>query len=145
MNRTILMGRLTKDPEVTTTQSGIKKAVFTVATDGYGKDADSDFHRVTAWRTSAEFMEKYFKKGMSILVEGSNRSGSYEKDGNTVYTYEVIADRVSFTPKNDGAGASSSQSGEQSYSHQAKSMGEPVGQEKQQPTAPANTPWEMDL
>lgn len=101
MNKTILMGRLVRDPEMTALSSGVNKTVFTVATDGFKNketgESKSDFHRITAWRQTAEFVNKYFNKGDMILVEGKLTSGEYEKDGTKVYTYEVTADNVSFT------------------------------------------------
>ena len=99
MNNVILMGRLTKDPELKTTNSGLPVCRFTVAVDRYSKDGEdkTDFISCVAWRGTAEFVDKYFSKGQRILLAGSIQTGSYtDKDGRTVYTTDVLADKVEF-------------------------------------------------
>ena len=100
INRVILMGRLTADPELRQTPSGIASCKFTVAVDRGFKSKDgekqTDFIRVTAWRASAEFVSKYFSKGKMIIVEGSLCNNDYEKDGVKHYSMDVQADKVSF-------------------------------------------------
>lgn len=103
MNKVIITGRLTSDPEFRQTQSGISSATFTVAVDRpYQKDKEkqADFIRCMAWRGTAEFVNKYFFKGDPIEVIGSLRTGSY-KDKNhsdvTHYTTDVMVSEVSFT------------------------------------------------
>lgn len=107
MNRVELIGRLTRDPVVRYT-SGEQMAVasFTLAVDRPGKDKNgnkqADFPRVTAFGKTAETIEKYVKKGTAIAVEGRIQTGSYDdKNGNKVYTTDVIADRVEFLPANE--------------------------------------------
>jgi single-strand DNA-binding protein len=109
MNIVVLVGNLARDPEKSYTQSGMAITRFTIAvnrnrkTDG-GDDAD--FIRVTAFDKQAEFVERYFKKGRKIGIEGRIQTGSYEKDGKKVYTTDVIANRVEFVDKkpDDGGG-----------------------------------------
>lgn len=103
MNKVMITGRLTSDPEFRQTQSGISSATFTVAVDRpYQKDKEkqADFIRCIAWRNTSEFVNKYFSKGDPIEVIGSLRTGSY-KDKNhsdvTHYTTDVIVSEVSFT------------------------------------------------
>lgn len=100
LNSAIIMGRLTADPELKQTPSGVSVTKFTVAVDrAYvksGEERQTDFINVVAWRGSADFVSKYFKKGSMIAVQGSIQTGSYEKDGVKHYTFEIIADRVSF-------------------------------------------------
>lgn len=99
MNKTLLKGRLTKDPEIRYTNEGSTIATINIATDRWNskeKKNDADFHRCTAFGKTAETIEKYFHKGSEILIEGSNKSGSYEKDGSKVYTYDVWVERVEF-------------------------------------------------
>lgn len=101
-NRAILLGRFTKDPELTTTTNGISVAKFTLAVDRKfkkeGEDRQADFISCVAWRQSAEFICKYFHKGDPILVEGSIQTRNYEnKEGQKVYVTEVIVDSCSFT------------------------------------------------
>lgn len=102
MNSVVLIGRLTKDPELRYT-SGTQMAVatFTLAIDrGKDKNGESkgaDFPRVMVFGKSAENCEKFLKKGRLVGIQGRIRTGSYENDyGNKVYTTDVIADRVEF-------------------------------------------------
>ena len=99
LNCSIIMGRLTADPELKQTPSGVSVTKFTVAVDRryqQGEDKIADFINVTAWRSTAEFVTKYFKKGSMIAVQGSIQTGSYEKDGIKRSTFEIVADNVSF-------------------------------------------------
>ena len=98
INRAVLVGRLTKDPDVRKTQSGLSMATFTVACDRMKKkdeqESQADFIRCIAWRQSAEYMERYAKRGMIVGVDGRIQTGSYEKNGTTVYTTDVVCDNV---------------------------------------------------
>lgn len=102
MNKVILLGRLTRDPEIRYSAGAESKAVakFTLAVDRrYKKDGDeqADFIGCTAFGKSAEFIEKYFRKGQKILVEGHWQTGSYtDKNGNKVYTNDCIIEQVDF-------------------------------------------------
>ncbi len=107
-NKVILIGRLTADPELKTTTSGISVTSFTVAVDRrFAKETDevkADFINVVCWRKSAEFVARYFGKGKPILVEGQLQTRSYTaNDGSKRYVTEVVADNVSFV---ESAGAS---------------------------------------
>ena len=101
MNLAIFTGRLTADPELKTTAAGgVSVCRFTLAVDrAYAKDGEkvTDFINCVAWRYNAEFLAKYFKKGQMALVRGEMQNRSYEdKEGNTRYITELIADRVEF-------------------------------------------------
>ena len=99
MNSVSLMGRLTADPELKTTQSGLSFCRFTVAADRYSKDDEdkTDFISCVAWRSTAEFICNYFLKGNKIALIGSIKTGSYtDKDGRKVYTTDVNTDKVFF-------------------------------------------------
>ena len=114
LNCAVIMGRLTADPELRQTPSGVSVVRFTVAVDrGYvkqGEERQTDFINVVAWRGSADFVAKYFKKGSMIAVQGSIQTGSYEKDGVKRNTFEIVADNVSFCgEKSDGQNNNSSQ------------------------------------
>lgn len=107
MNKVILCGRLTKDPDVRYSQAdnSIAIARYNLAVDRY-KDG-TDFPNCVALGKNGEFAEKYLKKGMKILVEGRIQTGSYKnKDGQTIYTTDVIVDRHEFVEKksNESAG-----------------------------------------
>lgn len=101
MNNVILMGRLTADPELRQTQSGIASCRFSVAVNRKFKDKQSgeytaDFINCQAWRQTAEFISKYFRKGDMIAVEGSMQNNNYENNGVKQYTYIVVAENVEF-------------------------------------------------
>lgn len=109
LNKVILGGRLTASPELKTTPGGVFVTQFTVAvTRKYGeegKERQSDFIRVTAWRQLAEFVCKYFGKGSSICVVGSIQTRTYtDKQGQKQYSTEVVADECNFV---DSKGESS--------------------------------------
>ena len=104
LNRAILMGRLTKDPEFKQTPNNVSVATFSLAVDrNYQADKDNkktDFINLVAWRHTAEFVNKYFKKGQLVAVEGSIQSRSYQgKDGNNRTAFEVVSDQVYFAEK----------------------------------------------
>ena len=99
MNKVILTGRITKDPEVRYTQTGVSVVSFTLAVNRQYRDANgnnqADFINCTAWRTTADFITRYIKKGYMLLVEGSIQSRSYQgQDGQTRYVTEVVCDNV---------------------------------------------------
>lgn len=99
MNKVILSGRLCADPELRHTQNDTAVCSYRLAVEReYKKESqpEADFISCTAWRNSAEFAAKYLRKGMKILIEGSIQSGSYEKDGQTIYTTDVIVNRHEF-------------------------------------------------
>ena len=104
MNKVILMGRLTADPELRQTQSGIASCRFTIACDRKYADKNTgerqaDFINCTAWKQTAEFVSRYFIKGKMIAIEGSIRTGSY-KDKKysdvTHYTSDIYVDNAEF-------------------------------------------------
>lgn len=102
MNIAVIMGRLTANPELRTTQSGISVTSFTVAVDRnyqrQGQEREADFINVVAWRQTAEFICKYFGKGSMIAVQGSIQTRNYEdRNGNKRTAVEIVADSVSFT------------------------------------------------
>lgn len=106
MNKVILMGRLTRDPEVRYSSSGDNQtqmaiARYTLAVDRRMKQQDgqptADFIRCVAFSRNGEFAEKYFHQGTKIVVEGRIQTGSYQnKDGQTVYTTEVVVENQEF-------------------------------------------------
>ncbi len=107
MNSVALAGRLARDPEVRYTQSQTAVASFTLAVDrpfSRDRENNADFIRIKAFGKQAEFVEKYLNKGRLIGLTGRIETGSYQdKDGKTVYTTEVVADRIEFLgPKGDG-------------------------------------------
>lgn len=96
MNRVNVTGRLTKDPDVRYTNDNLAIATFTVAVDSYGREKRTDFPRVTAFGKQAETIEKYLSKGSLVGIDGRIQTGSYEKNGQKVFTTDVIAEKVDF-------------------------------------------------
>ena len=109
LNKVILAGRLTADPELKTTPSGLSVTSFTVAVDRrFGKEKQTDFINCVAWRSTAEFITKYFSKGNSICVCGSIQTRNYtDKNGNKRTAVEVVAEEATFceSKKNTAEGA----------------------------------------
>ena len=110
LNRIILMGRLTRDPELRRTGSGTAVTSFSLAVDRDFKsqsgEKETDFIDIVAWRSTAEFVSKYFTKGRMAVVEGRLQLRDWtDRDGNKRRTAEVIADNVYFgDSKRDGDG-----------------------------------------
>ena len=101
MNVAILMGRLTADPELKHTPNNVAVTNFTIAVDrSYAKAGEArqtDFIDIVAWRSTAEFICKYFRKGQMIALQGSIQTRSYtDKQGNKRKAFEVVADGVHF-------------------------------------------------
>lgn len=111
MNKVILGGRLTKDPNMRSSGE-LKIAEITIATDAYEKgQRTADFHNCVAFGKTAEFIEKFFHKGDFINIDGSNKSGSYtDKNGKKVYTYSVRINSVEFAGGSKSSGESTQQS-----------------------------------
>ncbi len=114
LNRIIIMGRLVRDPELRTTQSGVSVTSFTLAVDRDFKNRDSgekstDFIDVVAWRQTAEFICKYFAKGRMAVAEGRLQIREWkDRDGNNRRSAEVVADNVYFgDSKRDSASGDS--------------------------------------
>ena len=131
LNKVILMGRLTKEPELRHTQADVPVASFTLAVDrGYKKDNDAtntDFINIVAWRGTAEFVSKWFSKGQLVAVSGRLQVRTYEdRDGQKRIATEVVADECFFAESKKSAGTV----------EDLESFGEPV-------TDNEPLPWEM--
>lgn len=98
INEVVLMGRLTRDPELRRTNSGTAVCNFSIAINrGYGEEQATDFINCVAWNKTAEFVEKYFTKGRMIIVIGRIQTRTWEgNDGKKNYATEVVAREVSF-------------------------------------------------
>lgn len=100
MNRVELIGRLTRDPELRYTSSNIATARFSLAVNrpfqSQNGEQGTDFINIVVWRKQAENVKKYCMKGSLVAVEGRIQTGSYEKDGQRVFTTDVVADSVQF-------------------------------------------------
>ncbi|GAB4247059.1 MAG: single-stranded DNA-binding protein [Saprospiraceae bacterium] len=113
VNKVILVGRLGKDPDVRRLESGAAVAKFSLATNEYYKDKEgnkveqSEWHQVIAWRSQAEFAEKYLRKGMLVYVEGKLTHRDYtDKDGIKRYITEVVLNNIQLLERKDSGSSS---------------------------------------
>ena len=119
VNKVILVGRLGNDPEVRYTQDGSAVASFSIATSDEWKDKETgdkkertEWHRIVAWRKLGEICGEYLSKGRQVYVEGKLQTRSWEKDGVTRYTTEIVASDVQFLGgRESGTASSQNQSG----------------------------------
>lgn len=124
LNRVVIVGRLTRDPDLRYTPSGLAVANFTVAANRPFKNQDgeqeADFINCVAWRKQAENLANYMKKGQMIGVDGRIQTRSYEgNDGKMVYVTEVLAENIQFLePKRSENGPSAAQSGQAQQGYQ---------------------------
>lgn len=115
LNKAIIIGNLTRDPELRSLPSGVKVCSFSLATNRVWKDKNgvrqesADYHNVVVFGRQAETVAQYMKKGSSMLVEGRMQTRSWDdkNTGEKKYRTEVVADRTQFGPKGSGGGASS--------------------------------------
>ena len=147
-NHITIMGRLTRDPELRTTQSGVSVASFTAAVDRDfggrdGSERQTDFIDCVAWRQTGEFVSKYFRKGSMIVVSGRLQSRKWQdRDGNNRTNWEIVADNVYF-----GESRRDNESGSFGGYDSGRSGGYDANRASaaQQSSAPASSPFsEMD-
>jgi len=111
LNKAMIYGNLTRDPEMKALPSGMNVTSFSLATNRRYKDRDGnyqdavDYHNITVFGRQAETVNQYLKKGSGAFVEGRLQTRSWEKDGVKHYRTEVVADRIQFGPRTDGGGA----------------------------------------
>jgi single-strand DNA-binding protein len=125
LNKAMIYGNLTRDPEMKALPSGMSVCSFSLATNRVYKDRDgkrqesTDYHNIVVFGRQAETCSQYLKKGAGTFVEGRLQTRSWDKDGQKQYRTEIVADRVQFGPRGgaggegQGAGASSAKSSEQ--------------------------------
>ena len=119
LNKAILIGNLTRDPEIRSLPSGIKVCSFSLATNRVWKDKNgarqesADYHNVVVFGRQAETVAQYMKKGSSILVEGRMQTRSWDdkNTGEKKYRTEIVADRTQFGPKGAGVSGGTTSSG----------------------------------
>lgn len=110
LNKALLYGNLTRDPELRALPSGMNVVNFSIATNRTFKDRDgkkqeqTDFHNIVVFGRQADTVNQYLKKGSSVFVEGRMQTRSWEKEGQKMYRTEVVADRVQFGPRPSGGG-----------------------------------------
>jgi single-strand DNA-binding protein len=118
VNKVILIGRLGKEPEVRNLENGVSVANFTMATSESYKDRTTgekkevtEWHNIVLWRGLAEISQKYLHKGDLVYIEGKLRTRSWEKEGVTRYTTEIVADNMTMLGSRGGSSGSSSDYG----------------------------------
>lgn len=110
LNKVLLYGNLTRDPELRSLPSGMNVVNFSIATNRVFRDRDgkkqeqTDFHNVVVFGRQADTVSQYLKKGSGVFVEGRLQTRSWEKEGQKMYRTEVVADRVQFGPRSGGGG-----------------------------------------
>ncbi len=134
LNKVILMGNLTADPEFKTTPSGVPVTTFSIAVGRrfakQGDEVTADFFNIVAWRQTAEFVSKFFNKGKPIVVVGSIQNRSYTtQDGQKRYITEIIADECAFAG-NAGSGNGAGQQGGTYYGAESQAGSVPAAQAK---------------
>ncbi|HCT5251797.1 TPA: single-stranded DNA-binding protein [Staphylococcus aureus] len=144
LNRTVLVGRLTKDPELRSTPNGVNVGTFTLAvnrtfTNAQG-EREADFINVVVFKKQAENVKNYLSKGSLAGVDGRLQTRSYDnKDGQRVFVTEVVADSVQFLePKNNN------QQQNNNYQQQNNAYNAPQNRQQNNPFANANSPIEID-
>lgn len=112
MNKVILMGRLTREPEVSSSTSGTTFARFSIAVDRKFKkegDPDADFFNCTSFNKQAEFVERYLKKGTKVVVTGRLQNNNYtNKDGQKVYDVRIMVEEIEFAESKNSSESSNS-------------------------------------
>lgn len=132
LNTAIIMGRLTADPELRHTPNNLAVTSFTLAVDrSYvksGAERQTDFIDVVAWRSTADFVSRYFHKGQLVAVQGSIQTRSYtDKEGIKRKAFEIVADNVHFAEaKRDNPGAAPSAGGYQGYQNNSGYQQQPA-------------------
>ena len=124
LNSVCLMGRLTADPELKSTQSGVSVCNFRIAVDYQpkGQEKQTDFINIVTWRGTAEFVSRYFRKGQLVAVQGSIQTSQYtDRDGNKRTTFDVVADNVFFAEKKAESGETKQGAG---YDHSPDIQGD---------------------
>lgn len=122
LNSVIIMGRLTADPDLRTTNSGVSFCRFSVAVDRnfqrQGQERQTDFINCVSWRQQAEFISKYFRKGQMIAIQGQLQQNNFtDQQGNKRSTYEVLVDRANFCGSKAESGAQQGDRGNSGYGY----------------------------
>lgn len=117
LNKAMIYGNLTRDPELKSLPSGMQVCSFSLATNRVFKDRDgkrqeqADYHNIVVFGRQAETSAQYLKKGSGVFVEGRLQTRSWDKDGQKQYRTEIIADRVQFGPRGGSGGGDDMKSG----------------------------------
>ena len=126
MNRTVLVGRMVRDPELKYSQSGTAVCNFTIAVNKFGKKDEADFPSIVCFKKVAENTANFTKKGSLVGIDGRLQTRTYDGHNGKVYVTEVVADSVQFLePKGQSSNQTSNQNNNQSNDDPFKNNGEP--------------------
>lgn len=153
MNKVLLIGRLTRDPETRQTTSGIKYSRFTIAINRATTDNQADFVPVVVWRNQAEFVERYIKKGALVSIDGRFTSSSYvNSDNQNVTRYEITAERIEGLESrsvreraNNNSNSSFQTSNSLTQEVRVKESSQPTEVKFEKESEENDVPWELDL
>ena len=126
LNKVLIFGNLTRDPELRSLPSGIQVASFTIATNRVWKNKDgekqesTEYHNIVVFGRQAETSAQYLKKGSSALIDGRLQTRSWEQDGQKKYRTEIVADRVQFGPRAGGGEGSAPAAAEEKKDEKKK-------------------------
>ncbi len=149
LNRVVLVGRLTRDPDLRYTPNGVAVANFNIACNrpfrNQQGEQEADFINCVVWRKAAESLANYMKKGSMIGVDGRVQTRSYEgQDGKMVYVTEVVAESVQFLESRGGSGGQQQQYGSQGGYNQQNQYQQQQPQHQQPQTQQSNNPFQND-
>lgn len=136
MNKVLLIGRLTRDPEIRYSQNNTAVARYTLAVDRFKRDAEqsADFIRCVCFNKTAEFAKQYFYKGKRIAITGRIQTGSYtDREGQTVYTTDIVVENQEFCESQSRNASSAAPSAQPSPSHASQFMDIPDGIDEEFP------------
>ena len=150
LNKVMLIGNLGRDPEIRYTQQGLAMVTFSVATTEYWTDKNTgdrqektEWHRIVAFGKQAETLEKYLSKGSAVFIEGRLQTRSWEKEGQTHYTTEIVVSNFQFVGgRQENQGGGGYQGGGGGYQQQGRQQNQQTQQNQQyqqQPTDPGMT------
>ncbi len=147
INKAMIYGNLTRDPESRALPSGMSVCSFSVATNRFYTDRDgkrqesTDYHNIVVFGKQGENCAKYLHKGSGVFVEGRLQTRSWEKDGQKQYRTEIVADRVQFGPRTGGGGAPSSDSTDTAKAGDAGASVPPVPDYPEEEISPEDIPF----
>ncbi|MCZ0702230.1 single-strand DNA-binding protein [Natronobacillus azotifigens] len=147
LNRVVLVGRLTKDPDLRYTASGVAVANFTIAVNrpfsNQQGDREADFINCVVWRKPAENLANYMSKGSQIGVDGRIQTRSFDgQDGKRVYVTEVVADSVQFLESKGGSGSNTNSGGQGSGSYRSEQNQNQAPNHNQQQSSNGSSPFD---
>ena len=129
LNRTLLVGRLTRDPELRFSPNGVAVCSFTIAVNRFGKRDEADFPSIVCFKKTAENTANFCKKGSLVGIDGRLQTRTYDGQNGKVYVTEIVAESVQFLEPKNGGGSNTSPSQENRSQGQRNPQGDPFARE----------------